>query len=81
MTLADVLPVDMVENCEKSREKDRRQITREEKILQQKEEHVSTWHCILRQSCITGLPAHKQCNGRMQLFLEVAASSMMHDSI
>ena len=41
LTLADVLPVDMVENTEKSREKDRRQVTREEKILQQKEEHVS----------------------------------------
>ncbi len=41
LTLADVLPLDMVENTEKSREKDRRQVTREEKILQQKEEHVS----------------------------------------
>lgn len=41
LTLADVLAVDMVEITEKSREKDRRQVTREEKILQQKEEHVS----------------------------------------
>ncbi|DBA67458.1 hypothetical protein WJX79_002798 [Trebouxia sp. C0005] len=41
LTLADVLPLDMVENTEKSREKDRRQVTREEKILQQKEEHES----------------------------------------
>jgi len=40
LTLADVLSVDMVETTEKSREKDRRQVTREEKILQQKEEHV-----------------------------------------
>ena len=40
--LADTLPVDLVEDTEKGREKDRRQVTREEKILQQKEEHVST---------------------------------------
>ena len=41
MTLADGLPLDLVESTEKGREKDRRQVTREEKILQQKEEHVS----------------------------------------
>lgn len=40
LTLADGLPEDLVENTEKGREKDRRQVTREEKILQQKEEHV-----------------------------------------
>ena len=39
--MADVLPLDLVESTEKGREKDRRQVTREEKILQQKEEHVS----------------------------------------
>ena len=42
LTLADGLPLDLVEGTEKGREKDRRQVTREEKILQQKEEHVST---------------------------------------
>ena len=41
LTLADTLPIDLVESTEKAREKDRRQVTREEKILQQKEEHVS----------------------------------------
>lgn len=41
LTLADSLPEDLVETIEKGKEKDRRQVTREEKILQQKEEHVS----------------------------------------
>ena len=40
LSLADGLPLDLVETTEKNREKDRRQVTREDKILQQKEEHV-----------------------------------------
>lgn len=50
LTLADVLAVDMVEITEKSREKDRRQVTREEKILQQKEEHVSLISAVVTSS-------------------------------
>lgn len=46
--MADTLPVDLVDSTEKTREKDRRQVTREEKILQQKEEHVSV-HFFLAQ--------------------------------
>ena len=49
MTVADGLPEDLVVNTEKDREKDRRQVTREEKILQQKEEHVRC--CLLNTAC------------------------------
>ena len=38
---ADTLPLELVEGTEKAREKERRQVAREDKILQQKQEHVS----------------------------------------
>ena len=40
---ADTLPLDLVEGTEKAREKERRQVAREDKILQQKQEHVSLY--------------------------------------
>lgn len=67
LTLADTLPVDLVEGTEKAREKDRRQVTREEKILQQKEEHVSAClhltHCTSRNLT----PVHKRIGWRATL--------------
>ncbi len=44
---ADTLPLELVEGTEKAREKERRQVAREDKILQQKQEHVSLYDVAL----------------------------------
>lgn len=74
LTLADGLPEDLVENTEKGREKDRRQVTREEKILQQKEEHVRYYSCgtcalcIFCEACSIGLDRRRRsCSRRKSM--------------
>ena len=47
---ADTLPLELVEGTEKAREKERRQVAREDKILQQKQEHVSLYDVALASS-------------------------------
>lgn len=75
LTLADTLPIDLVESTEKAREKDRRQVTREEKILQQKEEHVSTPD---NGRACTFISLPPVCSTRWSTCSEYAQSASMH---
>lgn len=85
LTLADSLPPEHVEAMEKSREKERRQVAREDKILQQQQDHVRssfpthsqpkaarTDSCSIAVCVVSGLAKQQACPLLLVVYLVVS---------